>query len=583
MLFSIVTVCYNADKLIEHTIKSVLSQDFSDFEYIVIDGESTDETLEIIKKFEHKISYWISEKDSGIYNAMNKAVRICHGEWVLFLNAGDIFSSSNILEMVSKICKNDIDLIYGDRHRISETGVRKFESAGKLDDVYYKEVVFHQSLFTRTKLLIEHPYDESFKLAADYAFILFALKSDKKFFYINISISDFLEGGRSRKNYLLAQIEAIKASIHFIPDMSKIRNNFYLEHIVLQNMVFYINRCLQQTIRENPNFKLTSKSNGNSILLKVQDANFTVTDLVNRINGPLSVPNITGHILPTANSIYRMLKRLIPGTIKNKILAFISPPKKEVQFTTTQPTAITRNIKVSVVTVCYNSHKELKETINSVLSHNYKNIEYIIIDGASTDETSSILNYYKSQISLIVSEPDNGIYYAMNKAIDFATGDYLLYLNAGDCFFDNEVLNRVFSDKRILSDLIYGARIYKKSDNTRIYQEARSLETVFSRMPYCHQSLLLKTSILKNFRFNTTYRFAADYEQSVRLFLAGCTYSKLEEPICIFMEGGASESGIRPYLETLKILFDNCNNKDEIKKSIYFSAFSRNVSKLLEI
>lgn len=103
------------------------------------------------------------------------------------------------------------------------------------------------------------------------------------------------------------------------------------------------------------------------------------------------------------------------------------------------------NEKISVITICYNAEKTIERTIKSVLNQSYKNLEYIIIDGGSKDNTMKIVKRYKDKISSVISEPDNGIYDAMNKGVRIATGEWLNMMNAGDCYTNDEVLNEIFS------------------------------------------------------------------------------------------------------------------------------------------
>lgn len=591
MLFSVVTVTYNAAALLRKTIDSVMNQTSTDFEYVIIDGGSSDGTVELIEKYAARLGYWSSEKDTGIYNAMNKAIRQCRGEWVIFMNAGDTFTDAHVLAKVAAHCGDDVDLVYGDRHRVDSTGSRRYEKAGDLKDAYLREVVFHQSLFTRTSLLNVRHYDESYKLAADYEFMLYALRSNKKFHYIELSISDFLEGGASRENYLLAQIEAIKASLHHAPDKSLIRKNYYLENLVIQNMGRIINSQVQASKRLNPSLRLEARTVGSSINLFAVNGAPELNSLLNRINQPFSAENISELNSPPVNKAEHLMKRVVRRVgrgIKRlqRLRQNTTPAPATVQQAVkkpVQPQGQSNMPKVTVVTVCYNAGNALLETIQSVAAQSYQNIEYIVVDGASTDQTADVLKEHAEKISKIVSEPDHGIYDAMNKALDIATGDYTIYMNAGDLFHSSETVKEVFTNDINGVDLIYGARMYAAAGEAPVYQEARPLDTAFLRMPYCHQSLFLKTSVLRDFRFNLTYRFAADYDQSVRLFMAGKSHLQLSQPICIFAAGGASESGIRPYIETIKILMDNCKDKDVIRKNTYFSSFTRNASSLLNI
>ena len=112
----------------------------------------------------------------------------------------------------------------------------------------------------------------------------------------------------------------------------------------------------------------------------------------------------------------------------------------------------------SVITVTYNAEKVLEETIQSVITQTYRNVEYIIVDGHSKDNTMEIVNKYRNHISKVISEPDKGLYDAMNKGIRMATGDYLCFLNAGDEFHDNETLQKIVQTLKgkELPDVIYG-------------------------------------------------------------------------------------------------------------------------------
>lgn len=123
---TVVTVCFNAEKVLEQTMLSVLSQTYKDIEYLVIDGGSKDGTLDIIKKYSDKVK-WISEPDKGIYDAMNKAIKMASGEWINFMNAGDCFASIDVLENVfSKEYPEEVNFLYSDNWYEDEKGIRTY-------------------------------------------------------------------------------------------------------------------------------------------------------------------------------------------------------------------------------------------------------------------------------------------------------------------------------------------------------------------------------------------------------------------------------------------------------------------------
>jgi glycosyltransferase involved in cell wall biosynthesis len=162
---SIVTVVYNDKIGLEKTILSVKNQQYNQYELIIVDGGSTDGTVDVIKKYEKNISVWVSEKDGGIYDAMNKGIDISKGEWICFLNAGDIFFDDNVLMLFSQYSFMQYNYIYG-RH-VGVNGDKK---------VFYKvprlvmeniKLPNHQAMFIKAFVMRRYKYDIKFKLIAD--------------------------------------------------------------------------------------------------------------------------------------------------------------------------------------------------------------------------------------------------------------------------------------------------------------------------------------------------------------------------------------------------------------------------------
>lgn len=206
---TVVTVVYNGVRDIEHTILSVLDQTYPNIEYLVIDGGSSDGTVDIIKKYNEKIAYWISESDGGIYFAMNKAIEKATGEWIHFRNCGDYFYNNL---SVSSIFIHPIDMtvqvLHGDCQFLTLSGC--FNRKPSVLTISYKKCmpVFHPSTFVRTSLMKKMDFNTKYKSSADYEFFFKCLELDYKFEYrpVLISIYNATEGF-SLSNWELARRE----------------------------------------------------------------------------------------------------------------------------------------------------------------------------------------------------------------------------------------------------------------------------------------------------------------------------------------------------------------------------------------
>ncbi len=179
MKYSVITINYNNAEGLDHTIESVISQSYADFEFIVIDGGSTDHSIDVIRKSEDKIDYWVSEKDTGIYNAMNKGTYHAHGDYCIFMNSGDCFYSSTVLDKINKY-NTVADIIVGkvaiDRNN---NIISPPPSYGELTFYHlYSGAIPHQGAFIRTTLLRKYPYDEKLRIASDWKFFIQSLIFD---------------------------------------------------------------------------------------------------------------------------------------------------------------------------------------------------------------------------------------------------------------------------------------------------------------------------------------------------------------------------------------------------------------------
>lgn len=171
--FSIITVVYNAEKVAGATAASLQNQNFRDFEWIVVDGGSSDATLEVIRPFliEGRDTV-ISEPDQGVYDAMNKGLRQARGKVVQFLNAGDRLADENVLDHVAAEFSDNVDAVYGDTILELADGLTMFTSALDLNVNLHRGMpISHQSLFTRREIHLRHPFDLTYRISADYAAI----------------------------------------------------------------------------------------------------------------------------------------------------------------------------------------------------------------------------------------------------------------------------------------------------------------------------------------------------------------------------------------------------------------------------
>ena len=209
-------------------------------------------------------------------------------------------------------------------------------------------------------------------------------------------------------------------------------------------------------------------------------------------------------------------------------------------------------MKVSIITVVYNNQLTTAHAIESVLSQDYPDIEYIVIDGKSTDGTIEVIKRYKERISLFISEPDQGMYDAMNKGLELATGDIIGILNSDDFYENKQVISQIareFQTKNV--DLVFGDLVYVNPDNltkiVRYYSSAKSHPNKFAWgwMP-AHPTCFLKRQVYQKYgNFKTDYQIASDYEFLTRVMARyKITYSYLPQVIVRMRTGGISNKNI---------------------------------------
>ena len=208
---------------------------------------------------------------------------------------------------------------------------------------------------------------------------------------------------------------------------------------------------------------------------------------------------------------------------------------------------------ISVITVSYNNSATIEDTILSIESQSYPAIEHIIIDGASTDGTMALIKKHEDKIAVFISEPDNGIYDAMNKGINFASGDIVGFLNADDVYYDNDCLSTVINEfKKKNVDSVFADLVYVHTNNlnkvVRYYCSAKFLPRKFSHglMP-AHPTFFVKRECYEKYgSFKTDYKIAADYELLVRfLAIHNINYSYIPKVLVKMRKGGTSTKNLK--------------------------------------
>lgn len=201
VFLSVITVVLNCVQTIEKTIKSVVNQEIEGIEYIVIDGGSTDGTLDIIKKYSDRIAYWVSEPDKGIYDAMNKGIMRATGEWVSFINANDWYEQDIFSRLASYMKEGSFDLLYGKVNKFFDNkrdGYIGIYQKTNQEEIHGENLYCHQGLFIkRTMFDLIGLYDCKYKILADYDWILKAHNAGENPQFIDIDVANFTMGGIS--------------------------------------------------------------------------------------------------------------------------------------------------------------------------------------------------------------------------------------------------------------------------------------------------------------------------------------------------------------------------------------------------
>lgn len=227
-------------------------------------------------------------------------------------------------------------------------------------------------------------------------------------------------------------------------------------------------------------------------------------------------------------------------------------------------------MKLSVITICYNE-KNIRKTCESIVSQSWQDFEWIVVDGGSTDGTLDILNEYRERINLLISEPDDGIYNAMNKGIVKAGGDWINFMNGGDSFYDNNVLEKVFGGKKDYdASVLYGQAYFSYRKYVRLYEEPVD-EKFFLDKGFCHQASFIRREIFSKYGlYNEELKIISDHEKFIQCILGGEKFHYLPFLVADFYDCGISsgmtEKAKRLHAEERKRVLQKYYSREDILK-----------------
>jgi glycosyltransferase involved in cell wall biosynthesis len=432
MKFSIITPSYNQGRFLNKTIQSVIKQKNKKFkvEHIIVDGKSSDDTIDILKKYGLKIK-WISEFDRGQANALNKGILKTNGDIIGWLNSDDIYYPS-ALEKIYFIFKKfkKIDIIYGMADRIDEHDkiIEQYKTLPFNFDVLKKECFICQpAVFFRRDLINKYGlFDENLNYCLDYEYWLRLAQNKVNFYYL-------------RKKLAATRIHLL----------SKSKSQTYEMHEeIINTLRSKFNDVSKNWIKGFAGEKIKK----NSLMLRIVSLIYKINLIINFL------------YFLTKYNFYLKIKKKITVSLKffceSKLGTFEQHNPKPLKLKFGPHILNESKLLISIVTPSYNQSKYIEETIKSVINQEYRNFEYFIVDGGSSDGTIQLLKKYSHQLSGWTSKKDKGQVNAINKGFSKCNGEILCWLNSDDIFLPN-TLNKVacfFNNNKDI-DIIYSNRL----------------------------------------------------------------------------------------------------------------------------
>jgi glycosyltransferase involved in cell wall biosynthesis len=536
----------NRETVIERALCSIFQQTYKNIEFVIVDGASTDDTFFILLKYSDLIDIAISEPDTGIYHGMNKGLSLSTGDYIIFLNSDDWYLPHCIETLVGAAVTNDCDFVCSLAMEMNEYGekIRDIPMMPYGDNVRLRMPLRHETMLVPRELYSKAGnYDQSYKIIAD-------LKMTQRFYEMGMrchQIPDYLMCFRKMGAASTLTESFIKERCRLLSEqfsdlandeIQLLANEYtgcpedYLVLIQKYRSQVKLVRSIEAFLRlhgvSQDHYKCNDCQTIN-LLETYSMLNSNNKTLVRRDTGGGGCTRIVGQFerYPDLTG-----KRAAEGGRR------ISGGRRT--STSTMPL-------VSVITVCLNSAKTIEQTIQSILNQTYDNIEYIVVDGASTDGTASILKKYDDKIDYYISEPDGGLYDAMNKGLALAKGDYILILNSDGWYTDDAVMSLVSAKKYSGCDMVSALAQYVDANGKNVnLQPSMSYDaSVRFRMPLRHETMLVPAGLYNiHGGYDTRYRIIADFDFTLRLFEAGVTHYEIPRPLLFFRNTGVSSTAL---------------------------------------
>lgn len=438
MKISVITVCFNVEDTIEKTILSVKNQTYKNIEHIIIDGCSSDKTLQIVEEHKDNIAHIISEKDNGPYDAMNKGIKASTGDFLIFMNANDTFYDDSVVEKVVNALERNPDklMLFGDVNRIGWDEESSYiEKYDHVKDSFYfvNNNICHQSIFYHRSLFEKFGvYSNDYKIYADWDFNIKCLVEGKiSAIYFPIIMSNFLMGGMctNTENKKIYRREKALLSKYHYPQY---------------NYLIKLDRFLTKTFK----------------------------------------------------SIYKFIPQ--SSLYKKSLKGFISQDRYKLDI---QKLKIDNfNPKISIVVASYNYEDYIKETIKSVIAQTYPNWELIIVDDGSTDNSVEVIKEYctnDSRISLYQHEnnANKGLKETVLLGLEKTSTEWIAFLESDDSFEPTYLEEKVkIIEKYPDVNLIF--------NDVKMFGDEEVIYNLSSHFEKCHAILRKKPfprCLLKNF------------------------------------------------------------------------------------